>query len=69
MKNDEFKIGEDFEEKPGTSKLKEDTSFIATIIVVVIAIIIGLIVFFVIMLKHYTLMSLMVQIIIDLIHL
>ena len=48
MKNDEFKIGEDFEERPGTSKLKEDTSFVATVIVVVIAIIVGLIVFFVI---------------------
>lgn len=48
MKNDEFKIGEDFEERPGTSTLKEDTSFVATVIVVVIAIIVGLIVFFVI---------------------
>lgn len=48
MKNDEFKIGEDFEEQPGTSKLKEDTTYLTTIIVVVIAVIIGLIVFLVI---------------------
>lgn len=44
---DDFKIGDDIEENPGESKIRNSNSIIPIIIVIVVAIIIGLTVFFV----------------------
>lgn len=44
---DEFKIGDDIEETPGTSRLRKENNIIPIIIVVIVAIAIGLGVFFI----------------------
>lgn len=44
---DDFKIGDDIEEKPGDSKIRNSNSIVPIIIVIVIAIAIGLTVFFI----------------------
>lgn len=42
---DEFKIGDDIEETPGTSRIRKENNIIPIIIVVIVAIAIGLGVF------------------------
>ena len=44
---DEFKIGDDIEETPGTSRIRKENNIIPIIIVVIVAIAIGLGVFFI----------------------
>ena len=44
---DEFKIGDDIEETPGTSRIRKENKIIPIIIVVIVAIAIGLGVFFI----------------------